>query len=92
MRAYNTRTNTRVDLTSVGLTVGGMSIQEFETDDNESEINYQMVAEFNGAVAAYAERQVYSRDHNFRYSLKEGGKPRKASGLIGDIRQDAEGD
>jgi hypothetical protein len=50
------------------------------------------VAEFNGAVAAYAERQVYSRDHNFRYSLKEGGKPRKASGLIGDIRQDAEGD
>ncbi len=70
-------------------------VGSFETENDESEIADQMVAEFNGAVAAYAERQVYSQDHHFRYSFKEGSEPRKASRLIRDpdfIRQEGNDD
>jgi hypothetical protein len=59
-------------------------VGSFETEDDVAEINDQMLSDFNGAVAAHAERQVYSRDHQFKYSFKEGTQPRKASKLIDD--------
>ena len=41
---------------------------------------------FNGAQIAYAERQVYARNRNFKYSMQVSEEPRKASRLIDDKR------
>ena len=56
----------------------------FEIEDGEAEIDENMVASFNGVVAAFAERQVYARDYHFRYSFREDEPSRKASKLITD--------
>ena len=37
-------------------------------------------------AGAYAERQVYARDRNFRYAMEPTEPPRKASRLIVDRR------
>jgi hypothetical protein len=56
----------------------------FEIDDGEIEIDEDMVAGFNGTVAAFAERQVYARDYHFRYTFQEDEPSRKAAKLITD--------
>ena len=67
---------------STGLAVIGA----FELEELEIDINENGVAGLNGAQVAYAERQVYARDHNFTYSLQPNEGPRKASKLMCDKR------
>lgn len=57
----------------------------FGLKHGEAEVDENVIARFNGTVAMYAERQVYSRDHNFHYLLDESGHPRKASRLASDL-------
>lgn len=59
-------------------------IGAFELKDDERTIAEEGVAAFNGAIAAYAERQVYARDANFYYSTQPSLPPRKANKLLGD--------
>jgi hypothetical protein len=61
--------------------IGAFELKEAVIDVPESS-----VAAFNGAQIAYAERQVYARDHNFKYAMQPGEEPRKASRLIDDKR------
>jgi Protein of unknown function (DUF4238) len=61
-------------------------IGSFEIEEDEMVAPEQLVAAVNGAVIQFAERHVYARDYNFRYSLEPGGAPRKASKLIADKR------
>jgi hypothetical protein len=42
------------------------------------------VAVVNGAIVAYAERQIYARDANFFYPTHPNAPPRKANKLLGD--------
>jgi hypothetical protein len=59
-------------------------IGAFEIEDRTLELTEDGVAGFNGAAIAMATRQVYARDHNFRYSLNPNEPARKASRLIDD--------
>jgi hypothetical protein len=62
----------------------------FELNNSECDVPDELVASFNGAAIAFAQRQVYSRDHNFTYLMQNNEQPRKASKLINDptfIRQ-----
>jgi Protein of unknown function (DUF4238) len=58
----------------------------FEIEEDEIVAPEQLVAAVNGAVIQFAERHVYARDYNFRYTLERGEAPRKASKLIADKR------
>jgi hypothetical protein len=63
----------------------------FELEHGEADVDEDLIARFNGTVAMYAERQVYSRDHRFHYLLDDDGQSRKASRLASDLtwrRQD----
>jgi Protein of unknown function (DUF4238) len=59
-------------------------IGAFELKDDERTIAEDGVAAINGAIATYAERQVYTRDGNFVYSTQPNMPPRKANKLLGD--------
>ena len=61
-------------------------IGAFEHEEAVIDVPDSAVAGFNGAQVAYAERQVYARDYNFRYSMQPSEMPRKASRLIDDKR------
>jgi hypothetical protein len=58
----------------------------FELEEATINVHPNVVAVLNGAQIAYAQRQVYARDHNFIYALDAGEPPRKASKLIDDRR------
>jgi hypothetical protein len=58
----------------------------FEIDDGTIEATDDFVARFNGVAVAYATRQIYARDHNFRYFFPDDDGPRKAARLLGDSR------
>jgi Protein of unknown function (DUF4238) len=58
----------------------------FEIEDDEIDAPEELVAAVNGTVIQFAERHVYARDYNFRYTLESGEAPKKASKLISDIR------
>jgi hypothetical protein len=58
----------------------------FELQDGEHEASADLVAEMNGTIIAFAERQVYARDQNFTYSFEAGEAAHKASRLINDQR------
>jgi hypothetical protein len=58
----------------------------FEIEGGEQEANEITVAGMNDAQVVYAEGQVYSRDHNFTYSMQPNEAPRKASRVIDDKR------
>lgn len=58
----------------------------FEIEDAEIEVTERLVVGVNGAVIAMAERQVYSRDNNFAYSMHPDEPHRKASRLLSDRR------
>ncbi len=65
-------------------------IGAFEIKDDEGDVSDEAVASINGAAIATAQRQVYSRDHNFMYLMQYNEQARKASKLINDpafIRQ-----
>jgi hypothetical protein len=55
----------------------------FEIGEGHADASPLTVAEMNGTIALFAERQVYARDMNFTYSLEEGTE-RKASRLVND--------
>jgi Protein of unknown function (DUF4238) len=57
----------------------------FEIDDDEIDAPEELVAVINGIVIQFAERHVYARDYNFRYTLSD-ETPRKGSKLIRDRR------
>lgn len=59
-------------------------IGAFELKDDEREVADEVVAAVNGAIATYAERQVYARDSNFHYQTQSSAPPRKANKLLGD--------
>lgn len=60
-------------------------IGAFEIEEEERQIDDErIVAALNGATIASAHRQVYARDYQFRYVMKLGEEPRKASKLIKD--------
>jgi hypothetical protein len=61
--------------------VGAFEIEEDEIDAPEG-----LVATVNGMLIHFAKRQVYARDHNFRYVLSSGAA-RKASRLPADLRR-----
>lgn len=56
----------------------------FELQEGEAKVPEELVAEANGTVLHYAERQAYARDYNFRYTLHDDEAQRKASKLIND--------
>jgi hypothetical protein len=58
----------------------------FEIEEDEIDATEEMVAAVNGTLIRFAERHVYARDHNFRYSLASGAA-RKGSKLTGDLRR-----
>jgi Protein of unknown function (DUF4238) len=60
------------------------AIGAFELVDGGFSANEAMVAEVNGTIIAFAERQVYARDLSFHYQLREAEPARKASRLISD--------
>jgi hypothetical protein len=56
----------------------------FEIEEGHADATPLMVAEMNGTIALFAERQVYARDMAFHYSFGEGTRPRKAPKLMKD--------
>lgn len=56
----------------------------FEIEEEVREVDEDAVAYFNGLMVSTCFRQVYARDHNFRYRVHPEGQSRKASKLIDD--------
>jgi hypothetical protein len=48
-------------------------------------LNEDGVAGINGAIVAYAERQVYSYDGEYTYSRQYNEAPRRGAELVNDI-------
>ncbi|MDF0517740.1 DUF4238 domain-containing protein [Bradyrhizobium yuanmingense] len=57
----------------------------FELEEDEIELTEENVARVNGAVVAYAERQVYAHDTEFTYSRRDNEKPRRGAELVNDL-------
>jgi len=60
------------------------AIGAFELQGGDFDADEALVASINGTIIAFAERQVYARDLNFHYRLREAEPARKASRLISD--------
>ncbi len=61
-------------------------IGAFELKSQTTHINARHVADINGAIVAYAERQVYSTDASFSYVLQQGATARTGVALMKDAR------
>jgi hypothetical protein len=57
----------------------------FELEDGELPLTEDGVAGINGALVAYADRQVYAHDIDFTYSRQYTEKPRRGAGLAKDL-------
>jgi hypothetical protein len=57
----------------------------FELQEDELELNEDGVAGVNGAIVAYAERQVYAYDGDYTYSRQNHEAPRRGAELVNDI-------
>jgi hypothetical protein len=57
----------------------------FELQEGELPISEDGVAGLNGAIVAYADRQVYAYDGDFTYSRQYAEKPRRGAGLVNDL-------
>lgn len=57
----------------------------FELEEGEIQLTEDSVAGFNGAIVAYAQRQVYARDEDFAYSRQYNEKPRRGAALVKDV-------
>jgi Protein of unknown function (DUF4238) len=58
----------------------------FEGKESVIDSHDVAIAGWNGAQIASAERQVFARDYNFKYSMQPDEAPRKASRLLDDRR------
>lgn len=59
-------------------------IGAFEVDEREIEAGELQIAAINGAIITYAERQVYARDSDFLYAVRQGEKIGRGDSLWGD--------
>jgi hypothetical protein len=57
----------------------------FELQEDERELNEVGVAGVNGAIVAYAERQVYAYDVDYTYSRQNNEAPRRGAELVNDL-------
>jgi len=57
----------------------------FELEDGDIQLPEENVAGVNGALVAYAERQVYASDVEFTYSRQYNEKPRRGAELVNDL-------
>ena len=57
----------------------------FELKEAELRLTEDGVAGINGALVAYADRQVYAHDIDFTYSRQYTEKPRRGAGLVNDL-------
>ncbi|MDU1671519.1 MAG: DUF4238 domain-containing protein, partial [Bradyrhizobium sp.] len=57
----------------------------FELEEDEIQLTEENVAGVNGAIVAYAERQVYAHDTGFTYSRSYTEKPRRGADLVNDL-------
>ncbi len=57
----------------------------FELEDGEFTLDEDGVAGINGALVAYAERQIYAHDADFTYSRQYSEKPRRGADLVNDL-------
>jgi hypothetical protein len=57
----------------------------FELKEAELPLTEDGVAGINGALVAYAERQIYAHDVDFTYSRQYAEKPRRGAGLVNDL-------
>lgn len=57
----------------------------FELENGEHQLNEEGVAGINGALVAYADRQVYARNGDFLYSRQYAEKPRRGVELVNDL-------
>jgi hypothetical protein len=57
----------------------------FELQEGEIELDENGVAGVNGAIVAYAERQVYAYDGEYTYSRQNNEVPRRGAELVNDI-------
>jgi hypothetical protein len=57
----------------------------FELEEGEIQLTEENVAGVNGALVAYAERQVYAHDAEFTYSRQYNEKPRRGAELVNDL-------
>ena len=61
-------------------------IGAFEIENGEQDVNDVAVASLNGAIIAYAERQVYALDRDFKYSMQYNEPIRTEADLMTDTR------
>jgi hypothetical protein len=57
----------------------------FELKEGELPLTEDGVAGINGALVAYAERQIYAHDVDFTYSRQYAEKPRRGAELVNDL-------
>jgi hypothetical protein len=58
----------------------------FELEEGDIELTDDNVAGVNGALVAYADRQVYANDVDFTYSRQYNEKPRRGAELVNDLQ------
>jgi hypothetical protein len=68
---------------TVGRRLAVVGAFEFK-EEAELQLTEEGVAGINGALVAYADRQVYARDVDFTYSRQYTEKPRRGVGLVKD--------
>ncbi len=61
------------------------AVGAFELQAGELQLTEQDVAGINGALVAYADRQVYAHDPEFTYSRQPAEKPRRGAELVNDL-------
>jgi hypothetical protein len=57
----------------------------FELQEDELQLNENGVAGVNGAIVAYAERQVYAYDGEYSYARQYNEAPRRGAELVNDL-------
>jgi hypothetical protein len=60
------------------------AIGAFELEDKVADVDAETVADINGTIVAFAQRQVYAHDLHFTYRIVAGEPGRKGSKLISD--------
>ena len=56
----------------------------YEIEEGTLELNEDGVAGVNGAMVAFADRQVYAADPDFTYARQQNEKPRRGASVIKD--------
>ena len=61
------------------------AVGAFEIKNGEARLDEEGVAGVNGALVAFAERQIYAHDVDFTYSRQYAEKPRRGAELVNDL-------